>query len=157
MNNQKIKSENETLGQSLMAGLLNRLLADEYVLYTKTRNAHWHMDRQSFYLLHRCFEMQAVILDSIIDDVAEQILSLGSAAPMTLKNFLNMTHLHEVEDFPDAAQTIRMLLDDHETIINIISKDTSIWADKDMSISHFITDIAIKHENLVESLKEYVY
>lgn len=32
--------------------LLNTLLADEYLLYTKTRSAHWNVQGQNFIELH---------------------------------------------------------------------------------------------------------
>ncbi len=38
-----------------VATLLNRLLADEYVLFTKTRNAHWNITGLSFYEMHKLF------------------------------------------------------------------------------------------------------
>ncbi len=56
-----------------VALLLNRLLADEYVLYTKTRNAHWNIQGQNFIALHKFFESQYDALDIIIDDVAERL------------------------------------------------------------------------------------
>ncbi len=35
---------------------LNTLLADEYALYTKTRNAHWNINGPKFNELHNFFE-----------------------------------------------------------------------------------------------------
>ena len=36
--------------------ILNTLLADEFLLYTKTRNYHWNVIGPQFNDLHRCFE-----------------------------------------------------------------------------------------------------
>ena len=63
-------TENHTKDVAL---LLNTLLADEYVLYTKTRNAHWNIQGQNFIELHKFFESQYDALDIIIDDVAERV------------------------------------------------------------------------------------
>ena len=41
-----------------VANELAKLLADEYVLYTKTRNAHWNIEGADFYDKHKFFEMQ---------------------------------------------------------------------------------------------------
>ena len=38
--------------------ILNALLADEYVLYTKTRNYHWNVTGMQFNDLHKFFESQ---------------------------------------------------------------------------------------------------
>ena len=41
-----------------VAGELSKILADEYVLYTKTRNAHWNVEGPDFHTKHRFFESQ---------------------------------------------------------------------------------------------------
>lgn len=74
---------------------LAKLLADEYVLYTKTRNAHWNVEGVDFYDKHKFFEGQYEELAQTIDSVAERIRTLGHYAPATLKDFLNLTHLTE--------------------------------------------------------------
>ena len=38
--------------------ILNALLADEYVLYTKTRNYHWNVVGSQFNDLHKFFAAQ---------------------------------------------------------------------------------------------------
>ena len=53
--------------------ILHTLLADEYVLYTKTRNYHWNVTGSNFSELHKFFETQYDELDIIIDDVAERV------------------------------------------------------------------------------------
>ena len=52
--------------------ILNALLADEYVLYTKTRNYHWNVVGPQFNDLHKFFEAQYEDLDGIVDEVAER-------------------------------------------------------------------------------------
>ena len=37
---------------------LTKLLADEFLLYTKTRNAHWNIDGKDFHSVHIFFESQ---------------------------------------------------------------------------------------------------
>ena len=52
--------------------ILNALLSDEYILYTKTRNYHWNVVGHQFHSLHKFFEEQYNALDEIIDEVAER-------------------------------------------------------------------------------------
>ncbi|MEO5681613.1 MAG: ferritin-like domain-containing protein [Chitinophagaceae bacterium] len=40
------------------AAALSKILADEYVLYTKTRNAHWNVEAVDFFDKHKFFEGQ---------------------------------------------------------------------------------------------------
>ena len=71
-----------------VAQSLNRLLADEHVLYIKTRNAHWNVEGPDFLSIHRFFEEQYKQLEGIIDDVAERIRTIGHYAEATLEKFL---------------------------------------------------------------------
>jgi starvation-inducible DNA-binding protein len=41
-------------------------LADEYVLYTKTRNYHWHVVGPQFNDLHKFFQEQYEVLNDIV-------------------------------------------------------------------------------------------
>ena len=47
-----------------VANELSKILADEYVLYTKTKNAHWNIEGPDFYDKHKFFEAQFGELDA---------------------------------------------------------------------------------------------
>ncbi len=64
-----IKKEN----LSHVALALNKILADEFLLYTKSRNAHWNVEGPDFYAKHKFFEDQYNQLDEIMDNVAERV------------------------------------------------------------------------------------
>lgn len=98
--------------------LLERLLADQYVLYTKTRNFHWNVQGPEFYELHKLFEEQYDQLDEQIDEVAERIRQRGFLVNGSLAAFGAATRLSEVDDAPKSAQEmIAILLKDYETLI----------------------------------------
>ena len=73
--------------------VLTKVLADEFVLYTKTKKAHWNVEGPDFYNKHLFFEQQYEALDEIVDTVAERIRTLGHYAPGTLKEYLALTNL----------------------------------------------------------------
>src|SRR5665647_188772 len=113
------------------ATFLNILLADEYVLFTKTRNAHWNITGLSFYEMHKLFQAQYEALDIMIDDIAERVRSIGHFALGSLKDFLTVTNLsEEKDDFSSSEQMIQSLLNDHETIIRMIRNDIIPVSDK---------------------------
>ena len=60
--------------------ILNAVLSDEYVLYTKTRNYHWNVVGPQFNDLHKFFESQYEALNETIDEVAERARTLGGKA-----------------------------------------------------------------------------
>ncbi|NJK93986.1 MAG: DNA starvation/stationary phase protection protein [Bacteroidales bacterium] len=141
------------------ATLLNILLADEYVLYTKTRNAHWNVQGSGFYELHKFFEDQYNELAEIIDEVAERVRMLGHFALGTMKDFLAVTRMSESNyEFTNQQQIIKTLLDDHETIIHSLRSDAMSVADKhkDIGSSDFLTGMLERHEKMAWMLRAHL-
>src|SRR5215510_11885284 len=112
-----------------VAQILNRFLADEFLLYLKTRNAHWNVEGSDFHAMHKFFEDQYEQLDDMMDDVAERIRSLGHYAPATLKIYLELTHLtEEAREKNDSAGFIKELLGDHESIVIRLRENVNHFA-----------------------------
>ena len=138
---------------------LAKLLADEYVLYTKTRNAHWNVEGPDFHSMHVFFESQYEQLDEIMDSVAERIRMLGHYAPATLKSFLQLTHLAElVERSNDSMGFIRELVEDHGSIIEFIRGNINTFANDyhDLGTSDFITGLMEEHEQMAWMLRAHL-
>ena len=138
--------------------ILNHLLSDEYVLYTKTRNYHWNVVGPDFSELHKFFESQYEELDEIIDEVAERTRSLGEKPVATLKEFLQETRLKESSagDLM-AKQMLAHLLADHESIINSLRQELQDCAEKyrDAGTSDFLTGLMEQHEKMAWMLRAY--
>jgi starvation-inducible DNA-binding protein len=135
---------------------LNSFLADEVVLYVKTRNAHWNVEGRDFHEKHKFFEAQYEELDEIMDDVAERIRSIGHYAPATLKTYLELTHLTEAgREKNDGEGFVRELLVDHESIITRLRENINYFANElqDAGTSDFITGLMEKHEKMAWMLR----
>ena len=142
-----------------VAAQLSKILADEYILYTKTKNAHWNIEGADFYAVHKFFETQFEQLDVIVDRVAERIRSLGHYAPATLKSFLELTHLTEKKsEINDSQGFIKELLEDHESIIAKLRGNISPFIEKykDSGTSDFITGIMEEHEKMAWFLRSHL-
>ena len=138
---------------------LVKLLADEFVLYTKTRNAHWNVEGPDFHSMHLFFESQYEQLDDAMDSVAERIRTIGHYAPATLKSFLDLTHLTEkVVDKNDSLSFIKELVEDHESIIEFIRGNIDPFASKyhDYGTSDYITGLMEDHEKMAWMLRSHV-
>ena len=64
--------------------ILNTLLSDQYVLYTKTRNYHWNVTGPQFNDLHKFFEEQytlSSVKSSIRSPNAARRLTAGHSGP----------------------------------------------------------------------------
>ncbi len=139
--------------------LLQKLLADEYVLYTKTRNYHWNVVGPQFNDLHKFFEAQYNALNTIVDDVAERARSLGGHATGTLAEFLEQTRLQEhPEQYPPAATMLANLRGDHEAVIRQLRGDLDRCADtyRDAGTSDFLTGLMEQHEKMAWMLRAFV-
>ncbi len=149
---------NETNRHSVVK-ILNTLLADEYVLYTKTRNYHWNVVGAQFNDLHKFFEAQYEELDAVVDDVAERARALGGRAVATLDEFARHARLKEHPGkYPDAVGMLEDLLGDHETVIRQLREDLEVAVEKhkDAGTSDFLTGLMEKHEKMAWMLRAFL-
>ena len=150
-----IKSEH----LSEVAKSLSQVLSDEFVLYTKTRNAHWNVEGKDFHDMHEFFEEQYEQLDETMDAVAERIRMLGHYAPGTLKGFLSLTHLTEAtREKNDSIGLITELLKDHESIIKVLRTEINRFATElhDLGSSDFATGLMETHEKMAWQLRAHL-
>lgn len=146
-------------GLKKIADLVNQLLADEYILYTKTRNAHWNIQGTNFMELHKFFQSQYEALFLVIDDVAERVRTLGHFALGSLTNFLKATNLKEEDhDFSDQKIIIQALINDHEAIVRFIRTDIVPVTEEhnDLGTTDLVTSLLEKHEKMAWMLRAYI-
>lgn len=141
-----------------VAGILNKILADEYLLYTKTRNYHWNIEGSNFMEMHLFFENQYNSIDESIDEIAERVRQIGHYAQGRLKDFIKQSQLVEQEYTSDQQGQVKNLLDDHEAIIRFLRTNIDIFTDKykDAGNADFITGLMQKHEKMAWFLRSYL-
>ena len=138
---------------------MNKLLADEFILHTKTRNAHWNVKGEDFHAMHLFFENQYEQLDKIMDEVAERIRTLGHYAVATLKDFLQLTHLSEQSNQKnDSNGFMKELLSGHESIIIHLRENINLFANEwhDVGTGDFITGLMQEHEKMAWMLRSHL-
>jgi len=146
-------------GRDAVVALLNALLADEYVLYTKTRNYHWNVTGPQFNDLHKFFESQYEALDDTVDEVAERARSLGGRAAGSLAEFAKTTRLkEEAGGAPPARDMLASLLADHEAVIRTLRADIATVQDKhgDVGTADFLTGLMEEHEKMAWMLRAFL-
>ncbi len=146
--------------QVISDDILAPLLADEFLLYLKTRNAHWNVEGKDFHTVHVYFEQLYTELEGVVDEVAERIRKLGHYAPATMKDYLELTHLTEEGfDKNDSLTYIRELLADHESIIMYLRESIDKIDEKfeyDYGTSDFLTTLMEKHETTAWMLRSHL-
>jgi starvation-inducible DNA-binding protein len=139
-----------------VVSILMKTLADEYVLYTKTRNYHWNVTGPHFNDLHKFFEAQYDSIDVKIDEAAEFVRYFGEKAPASLSGFLAIARLQEPAwDDPKAEKMIHTLLEDHEALIRNLREDVEEAGGKHKAadVADFLTGLLEEHEKMAWMLR----
>ncbi|MDP4263147.1 MAG: DNA starvation/stationary phase protection protein [Bacteroidota bacterium] len=141
-----------------VAAALNQLLADEHILYNKTRNYHWSVEGPSFMEFHKLYESQYTELAEMIDGIAERIRTIGHFAEGRLKEIIKLASLGEPAVPVDQSAQIANLDADHEILINRLRKLISDFDEKfkDIGSSDFATGILKQHEKMAWMLRSYL-
>lgn len=144
--------------RAAVAASLNQLLADEHILYNKTRNYHWSIEGPSFMEFHKLYEAQYTALAETIDQIAERIRTIGHFAEGRLKEIIKLATLDEPEAPTDQAKQIENLETDHETMIIQLRKLIKEFDEKykDIGSSDFVTGLMKEHEKMAWMLRSYL-
>lgn len=141
-----------------VAAILNKLLADENVLYTKVRNAHWNVEGPDFHAQHLFFEGLYGELAELIDEIAERVRALGHYAVGTMKQFLELTQLTEMKYGKNDSQGfIKELLNDYESLIIALRENIeTVEKHGDAGTEDFLVGILGQHEKTAWMLRAHV-
>jgi starvation-inducible DNA-binding protein len=101
-----------------MTETLNRLVADSFALYIKTKNFHWHVSGPHFRSYHLLLDEQADQIYATIDDLAERVRKLGGT---TIRSIGDIGRLQRIkdndEDFVAPLDMLRELMSDNKSVI----------------------------------------
>ena len=139
--------------------LLNRDLADFYLLIIKTKKYHWDVVGPQFRTLHTLWQEQYEALSMNIDATAERIRSLGGYPLGTATGFIECGTLKEhPNDLPDANTMVDRLVQDHEQIIRNLRKDIDQSMDEyhDEGTADFLTGLMEQHEEMAWMLRSFL-
>ncbi|MGV8877747.1 MAG: Dps family protein [Sphingobacteriaceae bacterium] len=142
-----------------IAEQLSKILADEFVLYSKTLNAHWNVEGPDFHAAHLYLETLYNEQQEIVDTLAEKIRTIGHYVPAQLTKYLELTHLSETAPNKNDSQTLFAdLLEAHERIIVFIRENITPVADKWKAegISDYITGLMEHHEKTAWMLRAHL-
>lgn len=97
---------------------VNKVLADTFVLYMKTKNFHWHISGKHFRDYHLMLDEQATAIEATIDPLAERVRKLGGATIHSYGEVLKLTGLSESNgsNLSPAAMFDELIADNKATI-----------------------------------------
>lgn len=139
--------------------ILNRLLADEYVLYATTRDYHWNVAGPEFHSLHQLFEAQYEEIADWIDEIAERARAIGVGAHGSWTALTKTARLSAGQGIgcPPSGM-IHGLLSLHEKIIVQLRTDTETCTEhlKDSGTADFLTGLMAGHEKSAWMLRSHL-
>ena len=139
--------------------LLNRDLADLYLLLIKTKKFHWDVIGPQFRTLHELWEEHYEKLTINIDETAERIRSLGGYPLGTAAGFVEYSTLSEhPDDLPSANEMVARLVQDHEQVIRNLREDIDKCGEKyhDEGTADFLTRLMEQHEEMAWMLRSFL-
>lgn len=139
--------------------ILQTLLADEFVLYTKLRKYHWNVKGLQFKSLHELFEEQYTALEAKIDATAERARTYGVPVIGTLEEFKDKTRLTENPgELPDATGMVEKIADDHEAILRALRDDIKTAGEDigDAGLEDFLTATLQEHQTMAWMLRSFL-
>lgn len=136
-----------------LAELLEKALADTYVLYAKTQGVHWNIIGPMFYGVHKLTEEQYRDMAESIDEIAERIRALGYLAPTKLSHLIQIADVQEVSDV-NSTLMVEMLAKDHQRVATSL-REAVQKADKldDVFTADLLTARIGKHEQYAWMLR----
>lgn len=139
--------------------LLNRDLADLYLLIIKTKKYHWDVIGPQFRTLHTLWEEQYEVLTINIDATAERVRALGGYPIGTAAGFVQYGSLKEhPNDLPNANEMVDRLVQDHELIIRNLREDIDKCGEQfhDEGTADFLTGMMEQHEEMAWMLRSFL-
>jgi starvation-inducible DNA-binding protein len=139
--------------------LLNRDLANSYLLLIKTKKFHWDVVGPQFRSLHQLWEEHYQTLTETIDQIAERVRTLGGFPVGTAQGFLEYGSIKEQSDtIPLATEMVSQLVDDHELIIRGLREHVDRCSEEfhDEGTADFLTGLMEGHEEMAWMLRSFI-
>jgi starvation-inducible DNA-binding protein len=97
---------------------LNRIVADTFALFLKTKNFHWHMSGPHFRDYHLLLDEQSDEILESIDPLAERVRKLGGD---TLRSVSHVSRIQTIKDnnetFVAPVDMLRELIADNKHVV----------------------------------------
>lgn len=138
---------------------LNKLLANEFGLFTKTLNYHWNISGPRFHSLHSFLEVQYRDLLEVMDDIAERVKILGETPHSTVQKFAETMSLNEMNgNEMHSQEMLHDLFKDNIKIQAFIKESLTMkrFFENDPGTEDFLISLLQKHEKMSWMLKSHL-
>lgn len=139
---------------SALGNKMKIVLANVFAMYLKSHNYHWNIEGPDFYEYHKFFKKIYNDLWKSVDDIAEQIRSIGEYAPGSLGRFKELSSIKDEQLILSAKESVKNLIKDNNTVISsMIDAYDEANKSKEIGLSNFLQDRVDAHKKLGWMLK----
>src|SRR3954454_6978027 len=123
---------------------LNRLLADAFALYLKTKNFHWHVSGRHFHDYHVMLDEQSDAIFATTDQLAERVRKLGGTTVRSIGQVGKLQTIKDNnEDYVPPREMLRELMEDNKHIAAAMRKAHKLCDDNEDSGSASLLEVFI--------------
>ncbi|MCW6508578.1 Dps family protein [Lichenifustis flavocetrariae] len=125
---------------SAIAAEVNKLVADAFALYVKTKNFHWHMSGPHFRDYHLMLDEQSEQIFATTDPLAERVRKLGQKTLRSIGNINEITRVKNNDaDFVSPLDMLKELCADNKAMAANMRKAHEICDDhKDVATASLL-------------------
>ena len=100
-----------------VGGAMNKILADVFALYVKTKNFHWHVSGPHFRDYHLLLDEQADQIFAMTDAIAERVRKIGASTLKSIGQISKMSRILDNDaDYVEASDMLAELREDNSTL-----------------------------------------
>jgi len=100
-----------------VGGAMNRILADVFALYLKTKNFHWHMTGPHFRDYHLLLDEQADQIFAMTDVIAERVRKIGAPTLRSIGEIAKTQRILDNDaDYVEPSDMLAELREDNATL-----------------------------------------
>lgn len=110
------------MDSSPLIAQLQKLLAENYVTMLKYHNYHWNVTGPHFVSYHQHFQAQYETLFEAVDEIAENIRQYRVPTIGTMKQYLALSDVSEIDAMLHAPEMISDLHKAHDILMHTIKE-----------------------------------
>ena len=123
---------------------LNKLVADAFALYVKTKNFHWHMSGPHFRDYHVMLDEQSDQIFAAIDPLAERVRKLGGKTLRSISHIAKLSRIKDDDrDFVPPLEMLQELVADNKSVAANMRAAHKVCDDNDDVASASLLEIYI--------------
>jgi starvation-inducible DNA-binding protein len=147
----------KTKTDTRLVDALNLVLADSYSLMALTHLAHWNLEGDGFFELHKAFEAQYTELFEAVDEIAERVRALDAYAIGGLNKLARTAGMDEFSSPMPQKDYVAELIVAHEKVVEDATRTRDLAGEvHDLESQDLMIKRLSSHQKTLWMLKSFL-